>query len=39
MAKYVKSHKIKLQDPAELNEIFTKDDAPFEAELTKILLK
>ena len=39
MAKYVKSHKIKLQDPAELNEIFMKDDAPFEAELTKILLK
>lgn len=39
MAKYVKSNKIKLQDPAELNEIFMKDDAPFEAELTKILLK
>jgi ABC-type Fe3+ transport system substrate-binding protein len=39
MAKYVKANKIKLQDPAELNEIFTKDDAPFENELTKILLK
>ena len=39
MAKYVKGNKIKLQDPAELNEIFMKDDAPFEAELTKILLK
>jgi len=39
MAKYVKGNKIKLQYPAELNEIFMKDDAPFEAELTKILLK
>ena len=39
MAKYVKSNRIKLQDPAELNEIFMKDDAPFENELTKILLK
>ena len=39
MAKYVRGNKIKLQDPAELNELFMKDDAPFEAELTKILLK
>ena len=39
MAKYVKANKIKLQDPAELNELFMRDDAPFEAELTKILLK
>ena len=39
MAKYVKANKIKLQDPGELNEIFMRDDAPFEAELTKILLK
>jgi iron(III) transport system substrate-binding protein len=39
MAKYVKSNKIKLQSPSELNEIFMKDDAPFEEELTKILLK
>jgi iron(III) transport system substrate-binding protein len=39
MAKYVKANKIKLQDPGELNEIFMKDDAAFEAELTKILLK
>jgi ABC-type Fe3+ transport system substrate-binding protein len=39
MAKYVKANKIKLQAPAELNEIFMKDDAAFEAELTKILLK
>ncbi|MGH7798806.1 MAG: ABC transporter substrate-binding protein [Candidatus Binatia bacterium] len=39
MAKYVKGNKIKLQDPGELNELFMKDDAPFEAELTKILLK
>ncbi len=39
MAKYVKANKIKLQDPGELNEVFMKDDAPFEEELTKILLK
>jgi iron(III) transport system substrate-binding protein len=39
MAKYVKSNKIKLQSPSELNEIFMKDDASFEEELTKILLK
>ncbi len=39
MAKYVKANKIKLQDPGELNELFMRDDAPFEAELTKILLK
>jgi len=39
MAKYVKENKIKLQTPAELNELFMRDDAPFEAELTKILLK
>jgi ABC-type Fe3+ transport system substrate-binding protein len=39
MAKYVKTNKIKLQSPSELNEIFMKDDEPFEAELTKILLK
>lgn len=39
MAKYVKTNKVKLQSPSELNEIFMKDDEPFEAELTKILLK
>jgi len=39
MAKYVKANKIKLQDPGELNELFMRDDATFEAELTKILLK
>jgi iron(III) transport system substrate-binding protein len=39
MAKYVKANKIKLQEPSELNELFTRDDAAFEAELTKILLK
>jgi len=39
MAKYVKENKIKLQTPAELTELFTKDDTPFEDELTKILLK
>ena len=39
MAKYVKTNKIKLQSPSELNEIFMKDDEAFEAELTKILLK
>ena len=39
MAKYVRANKIKLQDPRELNEVFMKDDTPFEDELTKILLK
>jgi len=39
MAKYVKTNKIKLQDPRELNELFMKEDSAFEAELTKILLK
>ena len=39
MAKYVKNNKIKLQSPSELNDIFMKDDGPFEEELTKILLK
>ena len=39
MAKYVKSNKLKLQDPKELNEVFQKEDASLEEELTKILLK
>jgi len=39
MAKYVRGNKIKLQDPRELTELFMKDDAPFEEELTKIMLK
>jgi ABC-type Fe3+ transport system substrate-binding protein len=39
MAKYVKENKVKLQTPAELTELFTKDDTPFEDELTKVLLK
>jgi ABC-type Fe3+ transport system substrate-binding protein len=39
MAKYVRSNKIKLQDPRELAELFMKEDAAFEDELTKILLK
>jgi ABC-type Fe3+ transport system substrate-binding protein len=39
MAKYVRSNKIKLQDPRELTELFMKDDTPFEEELTRILLK
>ena len=39
MAKYVRGNKIKLQDPRELNELFMRDDAPFEDELTKIMLK
>jgi ABC-type Fe3+ transport system substrate-binding protein len=39
MAKYVRGNKIKLQDPRELTELFMKDDALFEEELTKILLK
>ncbi|HZA55048.1 MAG TPA: hypothetical protein VE616_12425, partial [Candidatus Udaeobacter sp.] len=39
MAKYVRSHKLKLQDPKELAEVFLREDKPFEEELTKILLK
>jgi len=39
MAKYVRANKIKLQDPRELTQLFMKEDAAFEDELTKILLK
>jgi iron(III) transport system substrate-binding protein len=39
MAKYVRSNKLKLQDPRELNELFLKDDLTLEEELSKILLK
>ena len=39
MAKYVRSNKLKLQDPRELNELFQRDDTALEDELTKILLK
>ena len=39
MAKYVKTNKLKLQDPRELNEVFQKQDTSFEEELTRILLK
>jgi ABC-type Fe3+ transport system substrate-binding protein len=39
MAKYVKTHKLKLQDPKELNEVFQKEDTSLDEELTKILLK
>jgi ABC-type Fe3+ transport system substrate-binding protein len=39
MAKYVASHKIKLQDPRDLAKVFQEEDPAFEAELTKILLK
>jgi ABC-type Fe3+ transport system substrate-binding protein len=39
MAKYVRSNKLKLQDPQELNELFQRNDAAFEDELTRILLK
>ena len=39
MAKYVRSNKVKLQDPKELNELFQRDDTALEDELTKILLK
>jgi hypothetical protein len=39
MAKYVRSNKLKLQDPRELNELFQRDDTALEEELTKILLK
>ena len=39
MSKYVKTYKVKLQDPRELNEVFQKQDTSLEEELTKILLK
>jgi ABC-type Fe3+ transport system substrate-binding protein len=39
MAKYVRSNKLKLQDPRELNELFQRDDTALEDELTRILLK
>jgi ABC-type Fe3+ transport system substrate-binding protein len=39
MAKYVRSNKLKLQDPRELNEVFQTDDTALENELTRILLK
>jgi len=39
MAKYVRSNKLKLQDPRELNEVFQTTDTALENELTKILLK
>ena len=39
MAKYVRSHKIKLQDPTELTDLFLKDDWALEQELDKILLR
>ena len=39
MTKYVKDNKIKMQDPKELNEVFQKEDAGLEEELTRILLK
>jgi ABC-type Fe3+ transport system substrate-binding protein len=39
MAKYVRSNKLKLQDPRELSEMFLKDDSSLEEEVTKILLK
>ena len=39
MAKYVKSNKVKLQSPRELNEVFQKQDTTLEEELTRILLK
>ncbi|HEX7229443.1 MAG TPA: hypothetical protein VF452_03545 [Candidatus Binatia bacterium] len=39
MANYVKSNKLKLQDPRELNEVFQKQDTSLEEELTRILLK
>jgi hypothetical protein len=35
----VRSNKIKLQDPKELNELFQRADTALEDELTKILLK
>ncbi|HEY7220000.1 MAG TPA: hypothetical protein VH985_16555 [Candidatus Binatia bacterium] len=39
MAKYVKSNKVKLQSPRQLNEVFQKQDTSLEEELTRILLK
>ena len=39
MAKYVRSNKLKLQDPRELNEVFQTADTALENELTRILLK
>jgi len=39
MAKYVRSNKLKLQDPRELSELFLKDDSSLEEEVSKILLK
>lgn len=39
MAKYVRSNKVKLQDPRELNELFQRGDTALEDELTRILLK
>ena len=39
MANYVKTNKVKMQDPRELNEVFQKEDTALEGELTKILLK
>ncbi len=39
MAKYVRTNKLKLQDPRELNEVFQRDDTALEDELTRILLK
>jgi ABC-type Fe3+ transport system substrate-binding protein len=37
MQKYVRTNKLKLQNPKELAEAFARDDTPFEEELTKIL--
>ena len=39
MAKYVRSNKLKLQDPKELTDLFLKDDWALEEELNKILLR
>jgi hypothetical protein len=39
MAKYVKSNKLSMQDPKELNEVFQKEDTSLEEELNRILLK
>jgi len=39
MSKYVRSNKLKLQDPKELVDLFLKDDWALEEELNKILLR
>jgi ABC-type Fe3+ transport system substrate-binding protein len=39
LSNYVRSNKLKLQEPKELNELFMKDNSALEDELSKILLR